>query len=551
MWGHFDRDDNDPADDTIVLNGATISASNSCTFNVSVTGSTVGSKDNLSSQVTSIEGGNGNTASASIYVKDPAPAINILKQIGLTNNPDGGWSKSLRINSLPTDVYYKFTVENIGDVDLTSIRIFDPPGDYPANSPVVCTYYEPVVPPASPVLFAEPLNTGEYIYCITGPISITNSGSNTNTSAAYGTYSGSDYPSDPSSAYYGTPAISLDKTVAENYFTAAGDVLNYSYLVTNSGYISLEGPVTGTDDKATVTCPAVNTVGDNDNYFDPGESLTCTASYTTTGTDLSNGEVTNIASTSVDGVTSPSDSETVNYAALTITKSVTDVDGGGAGGSVDEAGDLISYQVVVENTGNQTITGVSLSDSLVAGVGSPTESVTADGDLEVGETWTWTYTYTATQSDLNNNGGGDGDIDNTATVSSTEVADSGDSKAVAVTQSPALTLGKSITSGDPYDSVGDVINYSFLVMNTGNVSLAGPVTIDDNKASDESCPAVTTVGNSDGNLDPGESITCTASYTVDQADLNTGSVTNIADASADGTTSPRTRRRPMRRRARP
>ena len=86
--------------------------------------------------------------------------------------------------------------------------------------------------------------------------------------------------------------------------------------------------------------------------------------------------------------------------------------------------------------------------------------------------------------------------------------------------------------------MGDVINYSFLVMNTGNVSLAGPVTIDDNKASDESCPAVTTVGNSDGNLDPGESITCTASYTVDQADLNTGSVTNIADASADGTTSP-------------
>ncbi len=105
------------------------------------------------------------------------------------------------------------------------------------------------------------------------------------------------------------------------------------------------------------------------------------------------------------------------------------------------------------------------------------------------------------------------------------------------TQNPELTLVKSITSGDPYASVGDVIAYSFVVTNTGNVSLAGPVTIDDDQATDESCPAVTTVGNLDGDLDPGESLTCTASYTVDQADLNAGSVVNIADASADGTTS--------------
>jgi uncharacterized repeat protein (TIGR01451 family) len=104
-------------------------------------------------------------------------------------------------------------------------------------------------------------------------------------------------------------------------------------------------------------------------------------------------------------------------------------------------------------------------------------------------------------------------------------------------QNPALLLDKTITSGDPYDAVGDVINYSFLVTNTGNVSLAGPVTIADNKATDESCPAVTTVGNLDGFLDPGEAITCTASYTITQADLNAGSVTNTATASADGTNS--------------
>ena len=70
-----------------------------------------------------------------------------------------------------------------------------------------------------------------------------------------------------------------------------------------------------------------------------------------------------------------------------------------------------------------------------------------------------------------------------------------------------------------YDAVGDVITYSYQVTNTGNVTLAGPVTVDDDKATDRACPAVTTVGNLDGFLDPGESITCTATYTVTQADL--------------------------------
>ena len=72
--------------------------------------------------------------------------------------------------------------------------------------------------------------------------------------------------------------------------------------------------------------------------------------------------------------------------------------------------------------------------------------------------------------------------------------------------------------------------------NTGNVSLAGPVTVADDKAT-VTCPTVNTVGNLDGDLDPGEAITCTASYTITQADLNAGSVTNTATASAAGTNS--------------
>ena len=74
-----------------------------------------------------------------------------------------------------------------------------------------------------------------------------------------------------------------------------------------------------------------------------------------------------------------------------------------------------------------------------------------------------------------------------------------------------------------YSAVDDVIAYSYLVTNTGDVTISGPITIDDDKSTDESCPA--------GDLAPNANLTCTATYTVTQADLDAGSVTNVASAS--------------------
>jgi hypothetical protein len=173
----------------------------------------------------------------------------------------------------------------------------------------------------------------------------------------------------------------------------------------------LIGPVTIADDKATnETCPNLSTIGNHDNYLDVGESITCTASYTITQADLNAGSVTNIASASAGGITSPTDTETV-----------------------------------------------------------------------------------------------------TAILGS------------------ALTIVKT-ANPKTYSAVGNIISYSFLVTNTGNTSLIGPVVVADDKATNEICPNVTTVGNLDGYLDPGESITCTASYTIARSDMTSGSVTNAAYA---------------------
>ncbi|MDH3719090.1 MAG: hypothetical protein OES79_13310, partial [Planctomycetota bacterium] len=173
------------------------------------------------------------------------------------------------------------------------------------------------------------------------------------------------------------------------------------------------------------------------------DSTTFTGSYTITQDDIDAGSFFNTATADSDESEEASNNETVpleQAPSYTITKTVTDVDGGGPMGVVDMAGDVISYHVAVVNTGNQTITAVTLDDSLVAMVGMATETdgtgVSGDGNLDVDETWTWTYTYTVTQADIVNNGGGDGDIDNTATVGSDQLPEMSDSEEV-----PIVTLG--------------------------------------------------------------------------------------------------------------
>ena len=103
------------------------------------------------------------------------------------------------------------------------------------------------------------------------------------------------------------PDLELVKTATPSTYAAVGDVIDYSYLVTNSGNTTLDGPVTVTDNKVAVTCPAVATL-------DPGDDVTCTASYTITQADIDAGSVTNTAHASADGIDSSDDSATVNAA---------------------------------------------------------------------------------------------------------------------------------------------------------------------------------------------------------------------------------------------
>ena len=185
------------------------------------------------------------------------------------------------------------------------------------------------------------------------------------------------------------------------------------------------------------------------------------------------------------------------------------------------AGDTIDYQYVITNDTQSTLTGLAVSDSLIAtgDISCPSSTLAA------GASETCTASYTASQADVDG-----GSVTNTAQVTGTypgSVTLSSPTSSVTVPASEAtssLSLVKS-TSTSGYGAAGDTIDYSYAITNTGTTTLSN-VGVDDNyiPGDDISCPSST--------LSPSADETCTASYSVSQADVDAGSVTNTAQATA-------------------
>ncbi|MGD2057417.1 MAG: hypothetical protein PVI04_01700, partial [Anaerolineales bacterium] len=354
VCGGVDNLTTDAATATIALSGTTIAAGGSCEFSVTVTGTSIGTKNNTTGTVTSTNGGEGNSASAALLVKDPTPAISLLKQVGLSSS--GPWASTLSVGT-SSNVYFRFIVENIGDVALSSVNVVDPAAYIDMSA---CAWSDgdgDVL--SAPFTLQTPAagNEDHLAICTLGPIATqATAGSYANTATASGTYN-STTVNESSTATYANPQVTIAKSASPAYYLAAGELISYSFDVTNSGFVSLSGPVSVSDDKASdESCPALTTTGDGDSYFDPGESLTCTASYTIAAGDVTAGSVTNTASASVDGTTSEPDSETVALAALTIDKDTTTATVGING--------IVAYSIVVSNTGQYDLTEFQVLDAL-------------------------------------------------------------------------------------------------------------------------------------------------------------------------------------------
>jgi len=327
-----------------------------------------------------------------------------------------------------------------------------------------------------------------------------------------------------------SPGLTLDKSTTATTYDSIGDLIPYSYLVTNSGNVTITNAISVTDDRIvapnSVSCPALPPGG-----LVPGGSITCTATHVVSQADLDAGSVVNTA-TATDGTTvSPPDTVTVDGTqapALAMVKTASPT-------AVATVGTTVTYTFEVTNTGNVTVGTLSIVETAFSGGGAAPVATCPVTTLAPSASTTCSATYAIVQADLDA-----GQVANTATANgiapgNTPVVSAPDDALVTATQTPALTLDKS-TTATTYDSVGDLIPYSYLVTNSGNVTITNAISVTDDRIvapNSVSCPALPP-----GGLAPGGSITCTGTHVVTQADLDAGSVVNIATATDGNVVSP-------------
>ncbi len=260
-----------------------------------------------------------------------------------------------------------------------------------------------------------------------------------------------------------------------------------------------------------VTCPGTS--------LSPGGSETCSATYTTTQADVDRGAIVNTGTASG---TPPSG------AAVTASSTVTvpavqapgiNLEKSANVNSFSAAGTVVTYSYTVTNTGNTTLSQVVVTDPMpgLSAITCPFTSLAPAGQE------TCTATYTTTQADVDA-----GAITNQGTVTGTPPTGPAltdrSTETIDAVQQPAVGLLKT-PSIPSFAVAGTAITYTYEVTNSGNVTLHA-ITVTDPMPglSSISCPFST--------LAPGESNSCTATYTTTQADVNAGAIANTGTVTA-------------------
>lgn len=156
---------------------------------------------------------------------------------------------------------------------------------------------------------------------------------------------------------------------------AANDVISYKAVVANRGSVPLTG-VSLADSLVDLSENfSLRKSLNGDDVLDVVETWTWAYTYKASQTDIDDyggedGDIDNTATVSCVELPDRSDSREVSIYqkgrdSYRITLAVTDVGGDGPDGLVDAPGDVISYEAVVTNTGDYSLTGVSLADTLV------------------------------------------------------------------------------------------------------------------------------------------------------------------------------------------
>ena len=298
--------------------------------------------------------------------------------------------------------------------------------------------------------------------------------------------------------------LSIVKVLDSSGPFVLGDSLTYTVTATNDGTTTLSNVVVS-DTKIT---PSSNTCAS----VAPAATCVLSGTYSVTQTDVDASNIDNTGSVTSTEVPGPIDTPVISTPvaqtdALSIVK-VLDSSGPFV------LGDSLTYTVTATNDGSTTLNNVIVSDTKI----SPSSNTCAS--VAPGATCVLSGTYQVTQGDVDA-----GTIDNTGSVTSTEVPGPIDTPVIStpVAQNASWSVNKTTISIPSV--VGDTLDYTFTVINTGNVS------INSVGVSDSKCSSAISLDSGDINgniiLDAGEIFVYSCvSIPVTIAETGVGIVTN-------------------------
>ena len=335
------------------------------------------------------------------------------------------------------------------------------------------------------------------------------------------------------------PGLTVVKTSDAEGQVTLGQKITYTITVTNNGNVTISG--VKLDDSLT---------GDNWTLgnIKPGETVTKKTTYTVTEKDIIAGKVENHATATgkepggkdITGEGEKTVTTEESNPQITVTKETTSTP---KNGKTYALGEKITYKITAKNTGNLTLTDVTVSDELTGNTGDKAFKI--DGNFKPGEEATFEASYTVKESDLGKT------VVNEATAAGKTTdpknpepgVTPGTTEDPVDQKNPAMTITKKVTDKKEEYQIGDTVEYEITVKNTGNTTQNNVLVEDRMNAAGSA--VITKVEGAKGTIDganvtldtlaPGKEATIKAEYTVVKEDRG-NTITNAAVAKGEGET---------------
>ncbi len=489
------------------------------------------------------------TGVAGVILQGQATSVNIKVNVEyvydcamVATNPAIAIVKTSSYDAMTGIISYTYTVSNTGDTILFDVDVTENMADFTGTGTLPTPVYSIGGADLDGDADAMDLAVGIGTIVFTASYTVTqadiDAGGVTNQATAMGTpMSGvavedisddnSPLQDDPTvTSIPQNPSLNVVKPAPTNAdedgsgTVTLGDTLTYTITATNNGNVTLHNVVVSdsliTPTGGTTPCAMVA----------PAATCTLIGTYQVTQTDVNAGQIFNTATADSDETMPVNDTQTTVVAQSTslmvVKPAPTNADEDGS--LTVTLGDTLTYTITATNNGTTTLHNVVVSDSLI----TPTGGTTPCAIVAPAATCTLIGTYQVTQADVNA-----GQIFNTATADSDETAPVNDTQTtIVVSNNPEITVVKSsMLNGEGV--VGNTISYTFVITNTGDVTLLDVVLTDSNVDAGSITYDPLDDTDSDNDIDSlliGGSATVTAIHTITLADINNGRVINTATA---------------------